>query len=42
MANHHFIMTEKTLLCTDCEFEVDEEVDELDKSNDTETNNNTL
>ena len=44
MANHHFIMTEKTLLCTDCEFEVDEEVEveELDKSNDTETNNNTL
>tara|TARA_R110002126_G_scaffold291757_1_gene456944 strand:+ start:4938 stop:6620 length:1683 start_codon:yes stop_codon:yes gene_type:complete len=30
MANHHFIMTDKTLKCTDCEVEIEEENNDTD------------
>ena len=30
MANHHFIMTDKTLQCTDCGIEVDDRINEND------------
>lgn len=30
MANHHFIMTDKMLKCTDCEIDVDDEINEND------------
>ncbi|MEE9407964.1 MAG: PspC domain-containing protein [Polaribacter sp.] len=35
MANHHYIMTDETLKCTDCKVEVEEETEE--ESNDNET-----
>lgn len=31
MVNHHFIMTDKTLKCTDCEVETEEKVEEIEE-----------
>ena len=42
MASHHFIMTDKTLKCTDCEIETEEEVKEIEMEKVTETIEQTI
>lgn len=42
MANHHFIMTDKTLKCTDCEIEADEGIKEIDEKKIDETIEETI